>query len=117
MRPGSIEDTVVLVRQAAPAPGTGDGCRQRHGGGPEAGGGLVGRGRGGRRLRFLRGLPSRALVWAVVRGAAGSYLVVAAGASFLPLRVPSQRVIEVDAGTETSAAETAFYFAARFGLS
>ena len=70
-----------------------------------------------RRHRFLRGHPSHAPVWASNRGVAGSYLVIAAGASFLPLRVPSQRVIEVDAGTETSAAETAFYFAARFGLS
>ena len=95
-----------IVRQARPRPRPGVGCRHRHGGGPEAVGGLVSRGRGGRRLRFHRGLPSRALVFAVVRGAAGSYLVFAAGVSFLPLRL--QRMIKVGGGTERSAAAPAF---------
>ena len=96
VRPRSSVDLVVLVPCQAGVPVPRAGCHQRHGGGEgrmprsgaplECGGGRLTahRPRTRRRHRFLRGQPSHAPVWASNRGVAGSYLVIAAGASFLP---------------------------------
>ena len=66
--------------------------------------GFVGRGRGERRRRFLPRRPSRALVCASVRTAAGSYLAgAAASAGFLP-------------SASSIVAQRAFYLASRFRL-